>query len=170
MKTLSVILISIMLATASQAGRPIILSEAQVCSKAELVVIAKIGSLHEIPEEEPFGDSNCHSFGFTQFAKIKIMSNLLGKSPKKCFIYGGKLPAGTDYRLESGDFLLLLTKVGDGAFRAVDWHYSFMPVKEGKVSWLINRHSAKREWISIEEAKRRIVAHQASFIPDPKPQ
>lgn len=67
------------------------------------------------------------------------------------------------FRLEEGTFLQFLTKVEKGAYRAVDWHYSFMPLKEGKVGWLVDRRSKKREWISPLQVARRIEAHQKKW-------
>ncbi|MEM1085099.1 MAG: hypothetical protein AAGI48_13385 [Verrucomicrobiota bacterium] len=148
MKTLPVIVASFIASSyVSEGGRPIILSESDACSRSELVVIANVGEPKDIPEDELFGGSKWDEFGFTRFAESKIKKTLIGKGPENLQVYGGKINAGTHYRLEAGYFLLLLSKVGDGAgsYRAVDWHYSFMPIKDGKVSWLVDRFSKKRE-------------------------
>lgn len=142
------------------AGRPIILSEIEACAGAELVVIASLSDPEELPEDDPFGDSEWSKFGFTHFAEAEVTQVLLGTAPKDLRVYGGKMAAGTDYRLEKGSFLILLTKVKDEGYRAVDWHYSFVPIKDGKVGWLIDRSTEKREWISPEEALRRINANK----------
>ena len=65
-------------------------------------------------------------------------------------------PEAPDYRLEAGEFLLLLTRLGDGAYRAVDRNYSFMPAKNGMVEWVADQGSNKSEWIAADEALRRI--------------
>lgn len=152
----------------AEAGRPIILSEMEACRGAELVVIATLDAPREAPEDnpgedDPFGGSNWLQYGFTHVSEIRVAEEVIGKAPKNLRVYGGKLNAGTHYRLEEGKYLLLLTRVEKGAYRAVDWHYSFMPLKEGKVGWLVDRSSKKREWITPLQVARRIEAHQKNW-------
>jgi hypothetical protein len=45
-------------------------------------------------------------------------------------------------------------------YRAVDWHYSFMPIKDEKVGWLMDRVSEKRLWMTPKEAVERIKSHK----------
>ena len=150
------------------AGRPIILEEAEACSEAELVVIAKIMKAKDVPATpddpsvDPFhkGASKWHNFGFAKFAKVEVKRTLIGTAPDELWIYGGKLGMGTDFRIAEGLYLVLLKRVTDDAYIAVDWHYSFAPIKDGKVGWLIDRYTDKRQWISAEEAMQRIKANQ----------
>lgn len=146
------------------AGRPLIFTEGEVCFQTDLVVIATLQEPIDVPTDtdDPFGGfgSKWHHFGFTHFAKTKVEGVLLGDAPKELLVYGGKLNAGIPYRLEKGRFLLLLKKVQDDedGYRAVDWHYSFVPMKGDKVGWLVNRYPEKREWITPTEAIDRIKA------------
>lgn len=151
----------IALAAIVVAGRPIILDEVEACAQTDLVVIATISAAKDVPTDDPFGGSSWHSFGFTKFAHAEVEQTLLGTPPDELWIYGGKMGAGTDFRIEEGRYLVLLTKVKDGAYRTVDWHYSFAPLKDGKVGWLIERFPAKREWISPAEVLRRIKAKKS---------
>jgi hypothetical protein len=137
------------------AGRPIILSEVEACSEADIVVVGTVEAAKDLPDTDPF-DEPKWSERFTQTAEITSFKVLMGDPPTKLTICGGKAPAGTDYRLEDGEFLLLLKKVGDGFYRAVDWSYSFMPAKGGKVEWLLDRESKKTKWITTAEALERI--------------
>jgi hypothetical protein len=169
---LQAVVVHLALAGALIAGRPIVLDEIEACSGAELVVIATIPASKEVPADAPFGGSEWHSFGFTKFAKAEVKEVLLGTAPRELRIYGGKISTGTDFRLEEGDFFVLLTKVEEGAYRAVDWHYSFAPLKDGKVGWLVERYPAKREWIEPSEVLRRIKANklkgeQDAVVKDP---
>lgn len=154
------IMASIAFVGSALAGRPIILEEAEACAGADLVVIATIAAAKDIPVDDPFGGSSWYNFGFTKFARAEVNRTLLGTAPNELWIYGGKMAAGTDFRIEEGQYLVLLTKVKDDAYRAVDWHYSFAPLKKGKVGWLIQRYPAKREWISPAEVLRRIKANK----------
>ena len=160
MKTVLIRLIAflVMLET-TLAGHPIFLPEAEACSGADLVVIATLDPPKDLPLD-PFG-SDWNRYGFTLFSHGTIAKVLLGNPPKSLLVYGGKLAGMTEFRLESGKYLLLLKKVEDDVYRAVDALYSFMPVKDGKVKWLKDRLTRKTEWITIEEAKRRIAAHKA---------
>ena len=149
------------LTTSAVAGRPIILDEVEACAQTDLVVIATISAAKDVPTQDPFDGPSGHPFGFAQFAQAEVEQTLFGIPPDELWIYGGKLLAGTDFRLEEGRYLVLLTKVKDGAYRAVDWHYSFAPLKDGKVGWLLERFPAKREWISSAEVLGRIKANKA---------
>lgn len=122
-----------MIATSSivSAGRPINLPESEACSEADIVVVGTVGAAKDLPDPDPFSEPKW-SERFTQIAKINNFKVLLGKSQTSLSICGGKAPAGIDYHLESGDYLLLLKEVGDGFYRAVDSNYSFMPTKEGE--------------------------------------
>jgi hypothetical protein len=150
------------------AGRPIILEEAEACAGADLVVIATIAAAKDVPAtpDDPFvdpfvkGASKWHNLGFTKFAQVEVERTLIGNAPDELWIYGGKLGLGTDFRIAEGQYLLLLKQVKDDAYRAVDWNYSFVPIKDGKVGWLIDRFTDKRQWISAEEAIRLIMANQ----------
>lgn len=162
MKCLLIAVFAHLALTASAvAGRPIILDEVQACAQTDLVVIATISAAKDVPTDDSFGGRSWQNFGFAQFAQAEVEQTLLGAPPDELWIYGGKLPAGTDFRLEEGRYLVLLKKVKDGAYRAVDWHYSFAPLKDGKVGWLLERFPAKREWISSAEVLRRIKANKA---------
>ena len=141
------------------AGKPIILSEAEACSGADLVAIVDIERAKDIPDAGPFRYSKWHDLGFSEFANAKVINVLIGTAPKKLLIYGGQIGSGTFYRLEKGKFLLLLKKVERDAYRAVDIHYSFMRIEGDKVGWLEQPPSKKTEWINIEEAVRRIKTH-----------
>ncbi len=142
------------------AGRPIILTESKACADAELVVIADVNESKEIPYDPPFGVSKWAS-RFTKYAEAKVKSVLVGQAPPKLMIIGGGISAGTPYRLEKGHFLILLVKVEDNAYRAVDWHYSFMPIKDEKVGWLTDRISGTRVWMTPKDAVHRINAHKS---------
>jgi len=146
------------------AGRPIILDETEAYSESDLVVIATISAAEDVPpaKDDPFGGwgSEWHKLGFTKVAKVKVERTLFGTAPDGLAIYGGKLGAGTDFRIEEGRYLVLLTRVKEDAYRALDYHYSFSPIRDGKVGWLIERHPVEREWISPEEALQRIEAYK----------
>lgn len=163
MKTLLATAITfVALAGSAIAGRPIIISEIEACSGADLVVIATIADPEVIPTKDPFGDSEWTNYGFTHFAKAEVKQVLLGTPPKVLQIFGGKLGAGTAYRLEKGVFLILLTRVKHDAYRAVDWHYSFSPIKDGKVGWLADRIKEDRIWITPDDALQRIKANKSA--------
>ena len=147
------------------AGRPIVLRESEACSEADIVVVGTVEAARNLPDTDPFDDKPKWSERFTKIAEISNFKVLLGDSPTKLSICGGKAPAGTDYRLEAGEHLLLLKKVGDGFYRAVDWSYSFMPTKGGKVEWLLDRESKKTEWITTAEALERIKKHRKTAKP-----
>lgn len=155
------VLSHIALAANVVAGRPIILDEVEACAGTDLVVIATISAAKDVLTDDPFGGSSWYNFGFTKFAEAKVEQTLLGTAPDDLWIFGGKMAAGTDFRIEEGRYLVLLTKVKDDAYRAVDWHYSFAPIKDGKVGWLIERFPAKREWIPTAEVLRRIKANKS---------
>lgn len=146
------------------AGRPIILREFEACSEADIVVVGTVEAAKNLPDTDPF-DKSKWSERFTKIAEISSFKVLLGDPPTKLSICGGKAPAGTDYRIEAGEYLLLLKKVGDGFYRAVDWSYSFMLVKDGKVEWLLDRESKKTEWITTAEALERIKEHRKANKP-----
>ncbi len=158
---LVVVLAHIGLASGLFAGRPIIVSEVEACVYADLVVIATVSPSKDVPVDGPFGESSWHNFGFTEFAEAEISQTLLGTAPKSLLIYGGKMFGGTDFRMEEGRYLILLMKVKDGAYRAVDWHYSFAPLKNEKVGWLVEKSPIKREWLTKTEVLRRIEANKS---------
>ena len=119
MKSLIIaIMAQMMFAACVIAGRPIILTEAEACSGADLVVIGKVSKAKDVPADadDPFAwSSSWHNFGFTKVAPVKVEDALLGTAPDVLRIYGGKLGAGTDFRIEEGRYLLLLTRVKDDA-------------------------------------------------------
>lgn len=137
------------------AGRPIFLTESQACSEADLVIIGTVETPEDLPDADPFTEPKWGE-RFTRIAKISNSKVLLGAAQGKLFICGGKAAGGPDYRIEAGDYLLLLRKVGDGFYRAVDWNHSFMRAKNGKIEWLVDKASKKTEWIATEEALLRI--------------
>lgn len=150
-----------------QAGRPIILDEPEACTGAELVIIARVAPPKEVPEDdEGFLGSRWHQFGMTHVSEVTVKRVLMGKAPKRLRLYGGQLAGGTAYRLEGGEFLLLLSKLEGGAYRAVDWHYSFAPVRKGKVGWLVDRPEGTREWMAPGEVARRIEFHRKAARQD----
>lgn len=167
MKCLLIAVFAHLTLTASAvAGRPIILDEVETCAQTDLVFIATISAAKDVPTHDPFDGPSGHPFGFAKFARAEVEQTLLGTPPDELWIYGGKLLAGTDFRLEEGRYLVLLTRVKDGVYRAVDWHYSFAPLKDGKVGWLLERFPAKREWISSAEVLRRIKANKSKSEQD----
>lgn len=125
----------------------------------DLVVVGTVKAANKLPESTPF-EAPKWSEEFTHIAEIHKFKILRGKPQTSLSICGGKALTGTDYRLEVGEYLLLLKKVGDGYYRAVDWSYSFMPIKDGNVEWLLDRESKKTEWITIAEALKRIERHR----------
>ena len=160
MKTAPIIAIC-MIATSFvvSAGRPIFLRESEACSEADIVLVGTVEAAKNLPDTDPFEEPKW-SERFTQIAEINNFKILLGKSQTKVSICGGQAPGGIDYRLEVGEYLLLLKKVGDGFYRAADWNYSFMRTKDGKVEWLVDRVSKKIEWITTAEALERIKKHR----------
>jgi hypothetical protein len=140
----------------------------EACAGADLVVIATVAASKNVPATpddpsvDPFADgaSKWHNFGFTKFAQAVVERTLLGTAPDELLNYGGKLGLGTDFKMKEGRYFILLTKVKDGAYRAVDYHYSFVPIKDGKVGWLIDRFTEERQWVFPEEAIRRIKANK----------
>lgn len=154
----------IMACSIAYGGRPIQLSEALASAEADVVLIANIKILEDVPEAEPFGmieavDPETGS-PFTKFATIDNYRLFIGKPPKTLKIYGGKFGTMIDFRIETGESLLLLKPIGEGMYRAVDWNHGFMPVKEGQVEWPHPTEPEKKEWISIDEAISRIKAHK----------
>ena len=143
------------------AGRPTVLRESQAFSEADIVVVATVETAKDLQDPDPF-EKPKWSERFTRIAEITNFKVLLGEPPIKLSICGGKAPAGIDYRIEAGEYLLLLKKVGEGIYRAVDWNYSFMPAKDSKVEWLLDRDSKKTEWITTTEALERIKKHRRS--------
>ncbi len=144
----------------ASAGRPIFLRESEACSEADIVVLGIVDGAKDLPDfSDPF-EKPKWSGRFTRIAKINKFKVLLGEPQTTLSICGGKVSAGTDYRLEAGEYLLLLKKVGDGFYRGVDWNYSFMPAKDGKVEWLLDRETKKTEWITTAEALGRIKKHR----------
>jgi len=147
------------------AGRPIFLSDAEASIAADLIVIADIQTIENVPDGEPFEPDQQvvseSSIPFTQFTTITKFSVLLGAAPETISIDGGKVLSMTDFRLETGKSLLLLKKIGEGRYRTVDWNYGLMPVKEGKVEWILTQSPRKSEWISTEEALHRIKDNRA---------
>ncbi len=152
------LILSSILVVFAQAGRPIFLSKEQACAQADLVVIGTVGESRRFPEEDVFSDPRTDG-RFELIAEIKDFRVLSGDPQSKLSICGGKLGTGTDYKLEKGDFLLLLKKVGDGLYRAVDWNHSFMPVKDGKVEWKVATDPKDIDQITVDEALARIKAH-----------
>jgi len=163
MKTLTTI-ITILLAVVliAHGGKPIHLTEAEASKAADVVLVANIQMIEDVPNAGPFDERVESETGelFAQFATVTNFKVLLGSAPETVKIYGGKVVAMTDFRLERGESLLLLKKVAEASYRAVDWDYGLLPVKEGKVEWTITRLPRKTEWILIEEALRRINAHR----------
>jgi hypothetical protein len=143
----------------ASAGRPIFLPESEACSEADIVVLGTVDVAKDLPDSDPF-EKPKWSEKFTRIAKINNFKVLLGEPQTTLSICGGMAPAGTDYRLEAGEYLLLLKKVGDGFYRGVDWNYSFMPAKDGKVEWLQDRETKKTAWITTAEALGRIKKHR----------
>ena len=158
------ILITVCLLTsflASSAGSPFILTETEACAQADLVVVATIGKFSDIPGDgsNPFDPdvSKWHELGFRKSGSAEVKETLLGKSPTKLMIYGGQLGFNMFYRLRKpGIYLLLLKQVEGNAYRPADSTYSFMPVVDGKVGWLVDVPESKRIWITPAEALKRI--------------
>ena len=140
---------------------PILMSLEAACKQANMVIIADVSQQRKVPEDgvDPFNPkySKWNDFGFSHRADISDLTTLIGKSPKRITLYGGTYEGGTDYRIKSGRYLLLLTEVEDGAYRAVDWNYSFMRVKNKQVEWIPDYlHPGKVDLISADEAVKRI--------------
>lgn len=72
-------------------------------AEADMVLIANIKILEDVPEAEPFGmieavDPETGS-PFTKFATIDNYRLFIGKPPKTLKIYGGKFGTMIDFRL-----------------------------------------------------------------------
>lgn len=165
MKTLITITVSLLAAALiAFGGKPINLSEAEASNAADVVMVATIKVIENVSHPGPFDiDDRVKSETgqpFAQFATVSNFRVLLGNAPKTVRIYGGKVGTMTDFRIETGESMLLLKKLGEASYRAVDWNYGLMPVKEGKVEWTITKLPRTTEWISIEEALRRITDHK----------
>ncbi len=146
---------------ASFAGSPIILTETEACTQADLVVVATIERFSDIPgdgtNEFDHNESKWHKFGFKQSGSAEVKETLVGEPPSKLMIYGGQLGLGMFYRLRNpGTYLLLLKRVEGNAYRPTDSTFSFMPVVDGKVGWLVDVPKSKRIWITPAEALKRI--------------
>ncbi len=146
------------------AGGPINLSEAEAAVAADAALIATICEIEVVPQFGPFeiGERVESETGepFAQVATVTKFKILLGTVPETVKVYGGKVGAKTDFRLDPGESLLLLKKIAVGCYRAVDWDYGLMPIRNGEVEWTITRLPRKTEWITIDEALRRIKAHR----------
>lgn len=158
-------LIMVLLSSTVFAGGPIILPLERVCKTADLVVIADVSQPRGVPGDgstpDP-GDSRWTQQGLSQCADLSNVTRLLGKAPDKITLYGGHVAALSEHRIESGRFLLLLTELENGAYRAVDWNYSFMRVKDKQVEWISDYfHPDKIEPISPKEALKRISAFRS---------
>jgi hypothetical protein len=140
---------------AAFAGKPILLTLAEACSQADCVLVATVSKPVDLPDGDPFAATTANE-RFTQSAKTSEASGYLGEVHGLPVIFGGKAPGGTDYRIESGRYFLLLKHIDASAYRAVDWHYSFLRIKDGKVEWLIDRETQQTELITIEEAVMRV--------------
>ena len=141
--------------------RPILMSLGAACKQANMVIIADVSQPRKVPEGgiDPFNPkySKWNDFGFSQCADISEVTTLIGETTHKMTLYGGSYEGGTDYRIESGRYLLLLAEVEDGAYRAVDWNYSFMRVKDKRIEWIADYLSpGKIDLISAEKALKRI--------------
>lgn len=151
---------------ASFAGSPIILTETEACAQADLVVVATIGKFSDIPgdgtnEFDP-DESKWHKLGFKQSGSAEVKETLVGEPPSKLMIYGGQVELGMFYRLRNpGTYLLLLKRVEGNAYRPADSTFSFMPVVNGKVGWLVGVPESKRIWITPAEALKRINDNKA---------
>jgi hypothetical protein len=146
------------------AGRPIVMSEERACAGADLVILARIEAPKDLKfDSDPFSKSGDWGAAFTKIATVKVSRILLGNELGEVRLYGGKMPGGTDYRIMEGEFLLLLKKMKDGAYRAVDWHYSFAPIKNGQVGWLMDGdpNPERREWLTPAAVLQRIKAFKA---------
>ena len=143
------------------AGHPIVMSEERACAEADLVIVARIDAPRDLKfDSDPFSKSGDWGAAFTKIATVKISQILLGNEPGEVRLYGGKMPGGTDYRIMEGEFLVLLKKMKNGAYRAVDWHYSFAPIKDGRVGWLMDDdpNPERREWLTSAAVLQRIKA------------
>lgn len=134
----------------------------ETCAHTELVILATIAKAREIPKEAKSPSERPWSrYGFSRVAEVEVEEVLLGDSPLEGVrLYGGKVGAGTFYRLEEGRFLLMLREVEQGAYRAVEYQYSFMPFQDGLVKWSVRNNAGQLERITPEEAAKRIHRHQ----------
>lgn len=170
MKSLPATIMGVLISTGYVlAGRPIVMSEERACAVADLVILARIEAPRDLdPNSDPFSESGDWGAAFTKIATVKVSQVLLGNEPGEVRLYGGKMPGGTDYRIMEGEFLLLLKKMKDGAYRAVDWHYSFAPIKDGRIGWLMDDDPSpgRREWLSPAAVLQRIKAFKAQSEKD----
>ena len=148
------------------AGHPFVMSEERACAEADLVIVARVDTPRVLDfDSDPFSKSGEWGAAFSKIATVKVSQILLGKEPREVRLYGGAMPGGTDYRILEGEFLLLLKKMKDGAYRAVDWHYSFTPIKDGRVGWLMDEdpNPEKREWLPPAAVLQRIKAFKSKI-------
>jgi hypothetical protein len=146
------------------------MSEKRACADADLVIFARIEAPRDLNKGDPFSSSGDWGSAFTKIASVKVSRVLLGSEPSEVRLYGGKVFGGTDYRIMEGEFLVLLKKMKDGAYRAVDWHYSFAPIKDGRVGWLMDEdpNPERREWLTPAAVLHRIKAFKAESESGPR--
>lgn len=165
MKSLLTAMIGVMSTTGYvMAGHPIVMAEKRACADADLVILARIEAPQDLKiQGDPFSSTGEWRSAFTKIASVKISRVLHGSEPSEVRLYGGKMPGGTDYRIMEGEFLLLLKKMDDGAYRAVDWHYSFAPIRDERVGWLMDEdpNPERREWLTPAAVLHRIKALKA---------
>lgn len=162
MKTIGMMLgVWWVLVVQASAGKPIVVHLPQACAEADLVVIGVVGQTRPVPEKFE-GYSEWSQYGFSKCADVRVFQTLYGKAPERLQLYGGRIGAGTYYRLDSGRFLLLLKRVDGEAYRAVDSNFSFMRAflrYDGhKVEWLKKPTPREVEMISDKEAKVRLLS------------
>jgi hypothetical protein len=152
------------------AGRPIFLSDAEASIAADLIIVADIEMIQNVSALDPFDpDKSVVSESGEAFAKVTTIRQftvLAGAAPATIFIYGGKRGGMTDFRLEKGGSVLLLKKIGEARYRAVDWDYGLMPIQDGRVEWMLSRSPKRTEWIPVEEAIRRIKEYRTKSKQD----
>jgi hypothetical protein len=163
MNALTYTSIFLMACSIALGGGPIHLSETKACADADVVLIANVKALEDVHKGD-FGDFEHldpdDGSPYTKFAKIDHYRLVMGRPPKTLKIYGGKFATMTHFRIETGESLILLKKIGEDGYRSVDWNHGFMPVKKGQVEWPDPTDPTKTEWIPIDKALTRIKAHK----------
>lgn len=88
---------------------------------------------------------------YKQEAKARIITRIFGSAPAEIKILGDENFICAQAHFVKGQCLVFLKKDGDN-YCGANWHYSCMPVKNGKLKWMVDPNSRELVESTLEKA------------------